>query len=345
MPDITPIIPITGTPIDPSAQCNDVPAADVHAEAKPVSNALSPSALAGHLSAGRHCFGGILFRRTNDFGFPEVCFAVKNVDPRAARKADLRHAFFRHHCAALPFIVCSNTETVGEYTVYRYPIGEKEQPLRTVLQNDVRSITPDALFKKLVNLLSQYNNTLAAAEQPFKPLCCITPDTVYLDAARKLRVLPLPLFGTEHPEELPPEAGTDKAGIKSDLYSIAYLYVEVASQGSSCLAEPEDPTVLRMLASIPDWRPSLSQVRSALLNTDAEQKSATQRRLSVEYLQRLKKKSLKTAKIFSSSCKTLFKGLQEIGRDDRRGKDTVTLDNCPQKASAVDGVFPDDEEG
>ena len=344
MSDITPIIPTTGALTDPSVQHNDVPAAAVRAEAAPISNALSSSALAAHLSTGRRCFGGILFCRTNDFGFPEVCFAVKNADHRTARRADLRHAFFRHHCAGLPLIVCSSTVTVDEYTVYSYPVGEREQSLRTALQTDARSIDPDVLLKKLVNLLSRYNNALAAAEQPYKPLCCITPDTVYLDSAQKLRILPLPLFGAEHPEELPAEAGTDKADITSDLYSIAYLYVEATSQGSSCLPEPENPTVLKMLASIPGWRPSLSQVRSALFDPAAEQSAAAQRRLRAEDLMRLKETALKTGKKFVSSCNGLFKKLQEMGRDDRRGNVTATMDVRPQKASAVDGVLPDDEE-
>lgn len=257
----TPKIPIDGTPLDPAFKA-DRARQNVAAP----SRAPSAASVAEQLRGGTACFGGTLFRRENSFHFPEICFAVKGLDEYAVRRAEQHYAGLRHRCPTVPLIPCSRIEQDGEYTVFSFALGEQERPLRQIMTVSENALRPMALLKKLVRFLQDYHGCVTAGGKTYTPLCCLTPDTVYLDLEHRVRILPLLQYGTARPTELPPETGTDAADVTSDLYSAAYLYVELLSLGRSKLAAPDDPTVQRMLAAAPEWRPELTDAVQALLS-------------------------------------------------------------------------------
>lgn len=311
-------IPFDGIPKDPSFANVSEKAATT-----PVGTG-ARSSMPAAFKKGTNCFGGTLFHRSNTFGLPEICFAVKGLDDITLRQIRQRYATLRHRCSSLPLIPCTDIETDGEYVIFVFALSEKERSLRQILAVPENALRPMTLLKKLVVLIRDYHACMTAENRAYTPLCCLTADTVYLDQNHHLRVLPLPLCGSPLPKGLPAEAGTKQADVSSDLYSAAYLYAQLLSSDPNMPSRPDHATVQQMLYADPAWRPKLSEVTAALLTPTTaapEQSSDHAEKFDFTALKHTAAQVFQTAKTAAGKLKTLAGRLQRP----ERGSDTLTI--------------------
>ena len=128
------------------------------------------------------------------------------------------------------------------------------------------------LMKELLSQVLAFGNCRRSAKndhtgiQEYTSLSCLSLDTVFCscrDQRHKIvTILPLKgLSGTyDYPDELPREAGKEGASEKTDVYSVAYLGVEVSSwTGTSFkiqgMPEGLEALLTRCLSPFPALRP------------------------------------------------------------------------------------------
>lgn len=211
------------------------------------------------------CFGGYLFRREKPGIGHVICFAVQKMTPDAVRAAEESYAFFGRmgHLGMLPRTPCAPI-VVDDYTVFEFIAFPNDKSIRSILQDSqLPRISHDKLMSDLVNLIRDYKKTLRdLGHNEYYPLSCLSKDTVLIDNNLRVKVLPL-RANWSYPIEIPHEVVIGEySDERSDLFSAAYLAVEIFSKkrGSSTLIEPDYDIICGCLKSIHDWRPTLEDV-------------------------------------------------------------------------------------
>ena len=151
---------------------------------------------------------------------------------------------------------------------------------------ELKGASVQNIMAHLVDLIVRYYNFCADSGLPYEPLNCLTLDTVYMDASRSLILVPLQAFRGKYAREIPPEVyqSGEKMDERADLYAAAMLAVEVTSGGSANIpAEEIPPLIKECLSGIPECRPSLKKVCSALgASRRTEQSTSEHRAQSAE---------------------------------------------------------------
>ena len=216
------------------------------------------------------CFGGYLFRDTDSFNHPILCFAVPNMEEVEVRQANewynqmgrLSHLGFLHRTTTPP-------QTVANYTVFAFEINQFDRTLAELhREGKLYKQDPDQMMRCLVQFLAQYQQFTVNNYGSYLPLCSLSLSTLIMGENGTLRLLPLRAHNNDYPIEIPNEVTRHEgsADERSDLYSAAYVAVEIysANRGDGRLAEPNSPTIVSCLKTMQDWRPSLAEVRSQL---------------------------------------------------------------------------------
>jgi len=212
----------------------------------------------------RSIFGGCLFQRTDDSGYPTVTFAVERsaAEPSYVTAAAGRYGATNR--SALPFIRSKEPYEDGPFTLFDFELMEEESSLADWLRSESACpIDYNTLLCKLIQLLITYRD---AQRNGYAPLCCISPETVFIDGRTgSLRLLPLLAAKGDYPVSIPREAGTQAACLKTDLYSAVFVSVYAFSARSKGgLLRPSVPILLDCLMPVPEWRPEPESVLNAL---------------------------------------------------------------------------------
>lgn len=216
------------------------------------------------------CFGGYLFRRDNPQCGHVICFAVENMSDEDIINTDkwynlfgrMSHLGMLHRTASAPL-------RVENYTVFEFVASADDKSIREHLTavEPVRT-SHDALMANLVNFIHDYSQELQKEHYPnYVPLRCLSKDTVLIDSNGRMKILPLRAHRGVYPIEIPREVSIGEySDERSDLFSAAYLAVEVYSKNRKCtqLSEPNSDIIRNCLKAIHDWRPSLSEAYAAV---------------------------------------------------------------------------------
>lgn len=128
------------------------------------------------------------------------------------------------------------------------------------------------VMQLLIKFLYNYRNEVRKVwRQNYIPLNCLSKETIFFDSDGHMRVLPLLAHHGHYPIEIPIEVKSHADGDeRSDLYSAAYVAVEVFSNSKpgQGLKEPPSPLITECLKSIRDWRPDLNTVYQVLSDSD-----------------------------------------------------------------------------
>lgn len=219
-----------------------------------------------------HCFGGYLFRRENPQYGHVICFAVENMSKEDALNADkwynlfgrMSHLGILHRTASAPI-------QVNNYTVFEFVASACDKSIREHLQAvEPMRTSHELLMEQLVRFIHDYSLELKQYNyEKYVALCCLSKDTILIDPNGRMKVLPLRANRGIYPIEIPQEVtACEPADERSDLFSAAYLAVEVYSKNRNCaqLTEPDSDIIRNCLKAIHDWRPSLSEAYAATHN-------------------------------------------------------------------------------
>lgn len=217
-----------------------------------------------------HCFGGYLFRRDNPQCGHVICFAVENMSDEDIINTDkwynlfgrMSHLGMLHRTASAPL-------QVENYTIFEFVASADDRSIR----DHMKAVEPvrtshDALMANLVNFIHNYSQELKKENYPnYVPLRCLSKDTVLIDSNGRMKILPLQAHRGVYPIEIPREVSIGKySDERSDLFSAAYLAVEIYSKNRNCdqLSEPNSDLIRNCLKAIHDWRPTLAEAYAAV---------------------------------------------------------------------------------
>lgn len=222
-----------------------------------------------HSEDALKCFGGYLYRDTDPFNNPILCFAVQNMTQTEIHQADewynrmgrLAHLGFLHRTTTPPM-------TAESYTVFEFEINPFDRTLaERHADGKLYKVEAEHMMTQLAQLLSRYQQVSIQAFGQYKPLCSLSMATLILGDDGSLRLLPLLAHNKHYPIEIPNEVtSSSSADERSDLYAAAYVAVEIysANRSDGKLAEPSSPIIADCLKAIQDWRPSLQEVMNRL---------------------------------------------------------------------------------
>lgn len=224
------------------------------------------------------CFGGWLLRSTDLFGAPILRFVVKGMSERDVEAAEEHYSRMgRMGSIGMVHRTGSRPLTVGEYTVFDFEVGTGEKTIREHFdEGKPFRRDPVRFFAALVKFLRRYGSALNREGHDYRPLNCLSKETVLIDQEDHIKLIPLQAWGKEYPVEIPREvAAGEKADERSDLYAAAFLTVEVSSSGRSDrrLVEPDCEAVVRCLKAIRDCRPDLTEAMQLLCGDGAKQEN------------------------------------------------------------------------
>ena len=210
------------------------------------------------LATAQDCFDGSLIH-SDAAGSPTLIYAVKHMNPEDRKRLYI-------HCTRLnPLgagtVAVQSCCEVGAYTCFRFIPFSGERSLRELARENPDYLRQYPLMHNLVCFLSGYSNAQANVSQTYNPLCCLCPDTVFVNTYQgTLRVLPLQTYQGNMPVEVPREADADQADVSTDLYSAAYLSMEAGSDDPDCPGMPQDdPFLQKLLQPFRQSRPSLQE--------------------------------------------------------------------------------------
>lgn len=221
-----------------------------------------------HSGDARECFGGYLFHRLGEYGWPVISFAVEAMTAEEIQEARKHYMRFNAQGTEGFLKFCENVQSLGRYTVFNFYVPNGSRTLRQcIADNDLR-LEPETMMCKLVRLLAHYQDSLTRAKLSFYPLNCLSLDTILIDSQYRVFVVPLLPHKGRYPIEIPREVSVGNGGnIKSDLYSAAMVSVEFYSKGTEFeveLVQPSSPVLLSCLQTVNGWRPGIREVWNAL---------------------------------------------------------------------------------
>lgn len=223
------------------------------------------------------CFGGYLFRRDNPMCGHVICFAVENMSDEDIINTEkwynlfgrMSHLGILHRTSSAPL-------RVENYTIFEFVASADDKSIQEYLKakEPVRT-SHDVLMANLVNFIHAYSLELQKENYPnYVPLRCLSKETVLIDSNGRMKILPLRAHRSIYPIEIPREVSIGEySDERSDLFSAAYLAVEVYSKNRNCaqLTEPDSDIIRNCLKAIHDWRPTLSEACAAVKGTPSAQ--------------------------------------------------------------------------
>lgn len=255
-------------------------------------------------AAKTECFGGKLLRRKDEHGCAIVSFAVHRMNEREEERLQRHYA---EMIGALSAHVAHRGNpsclTVGDYTVFNFMIDSETRSLREWIEEKSDACDSiHSLMQKLTNIIIEAYNYFAAAQMRYRPLNCLTLDTVFVNAANdRVTLLPLVPVHGKYAAGLAPEVYLGEDGdVTADLYAAAYLAVYAATGGKPKRGEaPLSGMLLNCMQAIPAYRPDLQTVRAELQgepaprgnkdeDTSHEQSDANKKARGMSWLQKLR---------------------------------------------------------
>ena len=175
------------------------------------------------------CFGGKLFYAQGHDGNCIICHYIESNDEALVQH--LSHWYrWTSELRQVPFLSYRTSVRLSDSEVvfmFSHPGGKltsmRELMNSTNHQNYAQSIKP---FQKMVSFLDLYDRI--SNQAIYVPLVCFSLDTVFIDSATNLHVLPLMGAGS-YPTGYPMEASTNQVSVRTDLYTAALVAVQVAS--------------------------------------------------------------------------------------------------------------------
>ena len=239
----------------------------------------------------RYAFGGKIIDTEDPNGFPVILFILR---PEQGEGDELDRYF--SNMTQLTVNSYEEFRTMhytgrsihGPYWCYHFRRPADALSLRELLQDHV-DVDPVWLMKELLCQVNAFGRCRRFAEgdhtgiREYTSLSCLSLDTVFCSCRdqRLKNVTILPLRGIsgsyDFPDELPREAGKEGASEKTDVYSVAYLGVEVSSwTGTSFkiqgMPEGLEALLTRCLSPFPALRPNARAFLNDLIDgRDPEQ--------------------------------------------------------------------------
>jgi hypothetical protein len=224
-------------------------------------------------SSSVHCFGGTIFSVKNDHGRELFAFAVAGESERLkALRAERYGEIDEMEQDGIRFPRYVGVIPSDEYHVYLFRLPESVFPVTQVQPEEAETV-----LAGLVGLLVKYQANYTAKD--YIPLRSISPQTVFVDGHNRVYVVPLACDDQDLPVEVPRDQAPS---IKTDLYSVCYLFSEIASGAVNGkvenIAKPRYEIVMQGLSAFPAWRPDLHTFASALKQSYVPPKAAAPQR-------------------------------------------------------------------
>lgn len=175
------------------------------------------------------CFGGWIVHSTDHAGFPVVSHAIRTSLIRDASTEMSRWYHWTTANGAGIFPAYAYSVSAGDYTFFRFALSEGAISMREMMKNPEREGLCRNLFTDLVMLLHRYGQKCEKSAGKYRPLCCISLDTVFMDPSGQVSILPLLCVNDEYPRGFPLEAGSEEMDDSSDLFTAALLTYQVLS--------------------------------------------------------------------------------------------------------------------
>ncbi len=219
--------------------------------------------LRGMIDTAGEAFGGKLFYYSNGLT-RYICHAIpaqyadSSLDAYYEGLSVCADKFNQNGSCFLRF---HHAETVDDYVVFFFITNDNEQSISR-LTKESKKDNAEHIYKTLLCIIGEYySHTVQSTGRSYEPLACFSLDTVFLSTSGKIRVLPLRAVSNGYPVEVPREAGTPFSDDATDLYSAAYLYIQLYNGGCEEELEdfelPDDDIVTRSLLPIKCLRPRL----------------------------------------------------------------------------------------
>lgn len=171
-------------------------------------------------------FGGKLYLSKNHMNMPIIVHAVKLSSQEQINKRSEWYRWAGRH-GNLRFLSYERSYPLGEYTAYTFGLNEDCRSMRYMMEHDQQRQYCERLFEMLVEFLYDYKQ---AARAEYRPLCCLSLDTVFMDENGSIYILPLISNGGRFPRGYPMEASQeDDVDETTDLYTAALLTKQVLS--------------------------------------------------------------------------------------------------------------------
>ena len=216
------------------------------------------------------CFGGWIFRASDQFGHPVIRFVLDRPSEAEIMRAEewyrrlgsMTNSRFLHRTSMEPVVMSG-------YAVFDFEIGYQLKSLGELHRK--RELTykkPEMLLEKLNDMILDYRAELARTRERYRPLNCLTMETVFVDEDNNVKVLPIFFSGKRYPIEIAREVLTANQTVdeRSDLYSAAYVAVEAFSDsnGNQPICKPDSQIILDCLQTVREWRPAPEEVKKWL---------------------------------------------------------------------------------
>lgn len=174
-------------------------------------------------------FGGLLFRGKNTHDGNVVAHAVEGMTRDEARKLVSGWYFDLTTNHSDMFLTYDHSEPCDGHVVFSFRLPKGYYSLRELLSEPKSANCGEIIFRRLVALLAGYEAVTRAAG-PYRPLCCISLDTVFINrAGNDVKLLPLVARHHDFPPYYPGEAGEATADVRTDLYTAALTALQFMS--------------------------------------------------------------------------------------------------------------------
>ncbi len=278
------------------------------------------SAIDGNSSLFR--FGGLLFRGKNSHNGDVVAHAVEDMTQGEARNLVSDRYFDLTTDHSDLFLTYDRSMEIDRHVVFTFRLPQGYFSLRELLNAPKSPDCGEIIFRRLVALLAKYQEITSDLGHPYRPLCCISLDTVFISrAGNDLKLVPLLPRHHDFPPYYPGEAGEKTADQRTDLYTAALTALQFMSgieletdtvEMADCSGTPGMDDCLQVLQS---RRPDIHSVQALLqqnspdtacinfenfVGIDGERKQSSQKSTSVrEYLHKYWPRRKKETATFS----------------------------------------------
>ncbi len=235
-------------------------------------------------------FGGKIVDTKDPNGFPEIRFILR---PDQGEGDELDRYFSNitqmtiNSYEEFRTMHYTGRSIHGPYWCYHFRRPVDALSLRELLQDHIE-VDPVWLMKELLEQITAFDRCRRHASndhtgiREYTSLSCLSLDTVFCSwrdqQLKNVTILPLRgQSGTyDYPDEMPREAGKEGASEKTDVYSVAYLGVEVASwTGTSFriqgMPQGHESLLTRCLSPFPSLRPDARAFLNDLIGGKGEE--------------------------------------------------------------------------
>ena len=228
---------------------------------------------ASRSSAGQPCYGGKLVRSSNMNNQTRLFFVLENASETEVQYLD--GAFDSANTIGGEYYLAYQKgyrSADGKYTVFQFALEDDQYSVLDYLQNSIHSAKQyfpcQNQWYVLPQLVCMRNEIYKRQKDDDLPILCISAETVFMNAKRKLRILPLISICGEYPVEIPENDLKNARGdIRTDLASIAMLELEVKNKSrdqDKLVISDLDNILHSMLCLVRGARPSLQEVLDTL---------------------------------------------------------------------------------